>query len=143
MAEADVPALCPRGDSLHPPPQVTDQVTAAARVKMLSSGPHASRIVRKYRRTRLQQVKRQEYKKLRNMVPALQEKNRVSKVEVIRCCQADPVMTRNPLGHRLIRGLAAGASGATLRENKCVSFEKRVVNYSFAFKEVQMLENMK
>lgn len=63
----------------HSPPQPQ---LAASQVKM-SSGPHASRIVRKYRRSRLKRVKRQEYKKLRDMVPALQEKPRVSKVEVI------------------------------------------------------------
>ncbi|XP_063586899.1 uncharacterized protein LOC134764246 [Penaeus indicus] len=61
----------------QPQPQL-----AAPQVKM-PSGPHASRIVRKYRRSRLKRVKRQEYKKLRDMVPALQEKPRVSKVEVI------------------------------------------------------------
>ncbi|XP_071517557.1 uncharacterized protein [Panulirus ornatus] len=49
----------------------------------MPSGPHASRIVRKYRRSRLKRVKKQEYKKLRDMVPALQEKPVVSKVEVI------------------------------------------------------------
>ncbi|XP_068210257.1 uncharacterized protein [Palaemon carinicauda] len=49
----------------------------------MGSGPHASRIVRKYRRSRLKRVKRQEYQKLREMVPALHERPRVSKVEVI------------------------------------------------------------
>lgn len=49
----------------------------------MSSGPHASRIARKYRRSRLKRVKRQEFKKLRDMVPALQEKPVVTKVEVI------------------------------------------------------------
>ncbi|XP_050729074.1 uncharacterized protein LOC127004902 [Eriocheir sinensis] len=44
---------------------------------------HASRIVRKYRKSRLKRVKRQEFKKLRDMVPALQEKPVVTKVEVI------------------------------------------------------------
>ena len=33
-----------------------------------------------YKRSKLHQVKRQEYKNLRNMVPALKEKNKVSKV---------------------------------------------------------------
>ncbi|XP_076056745.1 uncharacterized protein LOC143034501 [Oratosquilla oratoria] len=49
----------------------------------LASQPYASRIVRKYRRSRMRRVKRQEYRKLRDMVPALQEKPKVSKVEVI------------------------------------------------------------
>ncbi|XP_047472065.1 uncharacterized protein LOC125027192 [Penaeus chinensis] len=111
MAEVEVVALCPRGDALHPPPQVRDQVTAAARVKMLS-GPHASRIVRKYRRTRLQQVKRQEYKKLRNMVPALQEKNRVSKVEVIEAT----IQYIDELHLALIKRFRSRGLPATLRD---------------------------
>lgn len=102
-AKVCVAALCVCQGSLyphhhhqqHPTTTATNTTTTATttvlhhhhhshppQVKM-PSGPHASRIVRKYRRSRLKRVKKQEYKKLRDMVPALQEKPIVSKVEVI------------------------------------------------------------
>ena len=43
-------------------------------------GVQASRILKKYRRSRMRKVRRQEYQKLRGMIPALNEKTKVSKV---------------------------------------------------------------
>ncbi|XP_045618370.1 uncharacterized protein [Procambarus clarkii] len=87
-----VPAVCVCETILHPHHHTTTTTNALhhhhhhhhhPQATKMPSGPHASRIVRKYRRSRLKRVKKQEYKKLRDMVPALQERAIVTKVEVI------------------------------------------------------------
>ncbi|XP_042862010.1 uncharacterized protein LOC122247082 [Penaeus japonicus] len=98
----------------HNPPQPQ---LAAPQVKM-SSGPHASRIVRKYRRSRLKRVKKQEYKKLRDMVPALQEKPRVSKVEVIE----EAIKYIDELHTALIERFRTRGLPATLRGESAIRF---------------------
>ncbi|XP_053646883.1 uncharacterized protein [Cherax quadricarinatus] len=78
----------------------------------MPSGPHASRIVRKYRRSRLKRVKKQEYKKLRDMVPALQERTIVTKVEVIE----EAIKYIDELHTALIQRFRARGLPATLKD---------------------------
>lgn len=63
----------------------TTQLTTTSPLVVSKKGAleHNCRVAKKRRHSRMRRVKRQEYKKLRQMVPALQEKNKVSKVRYL------------------------------------------------------------